>query len=186
MDRPRCWKTENPLYIAYHDTEWGVPVPDDRVLFEFLILEGLQAGLSWETVLRKREHYREALSGFDPVLVAAYDERAYEALMQHPSLIRNKLKMRAIITNAKRFLEVQREFGSFDAYVWRFVGGNPIRRNPHTLSDVPATSLEAQALSADLKGRGFSFVGPVVCYSFMQAVGLVNDHLVTCFRHGEL
>ena len=186
MDRPRCWKTENPLYIAYHDTEWGVPVHDDRVLFEFLILEGLQAGLSWETVLRKREHYREALSGFDPALVAAYDERGYEALMQHPFLIRNKLKMRAIITNAKRFLEVQREFGSFDAYVWRFVDGRPIRRNPQTLSDVPATSPEAQALSVDLKGRGFSFVGPVVCYSFMQAVGLVNDHLVTCFRHGEL
>ncbi len=186
MERIRCWKTENPLYIAYHDTEWGVPVHDDRALFEFLILEGLQAGLSWETVLNKREAYWKALDGFDPDAIALYGEEQYEALMHNDSLIRNRLKMRAIINNAKRFHAVQQEFGTFDAYIWRFVGGKPIRHGYASFEGAPKFIPEAEAMGTDLKRRGFSFVGPTICYSFMQAVGMVNDHLVSCFRYGEV
>ena len=186
MERIRCWKTDNPLYIAYHDTEWGVPSHDDRVLFEFLILEGLQAGLSWETVLNKREAYREALDGFDPEAIAAYGEEKYAELMNNALLIRNRLKMRAIITNAKRFLAVKNEFGSFDAYIWGFVNGSPIRHGYVSYDGAPTFIPEAEQMSKDLKRRGFSFVGPTICYSFMQAVGMVNDHLVSCFRYNEI
>ena len=183
-DLNRCpWAGSDPLYQAYHDDEWGVPVHDDRTLFEFLILEGAQAGLSWITILRKRDAYRRAFAGFDPAAVAAFDEAKIAALLADPGIVRNRLKIRATVDNAHAFLAVQREFGSFDAYVWEFVGGRPIVNQWATLAEVPAETATSRALSADLKRRGFRFVGPTIMYAYMQAVGLVNDHLVTCFRH---
>lgn len=186
-DLARCpWSGTDPLYIAYHDSEWGVPVHDDRIHFEFLILEGAQAGLSWSTILKKREHYRRAFDGFDPARVAQYDEAMAAALMEDAGIVRNRLKIRAAIQNARCFLRIQAEFGSFDRYVWPYVGGRPIVNKWQSLSQIPAETAEARALSKDLKKRGFSFVGPTIMYAYMQAVGLVNDHLTTCFRFHEL
>jgi DNA-3-methyladenine glycosylase I len=185
--KKRCpWPGEDPLMIAYHDEEWGAPVHDDKKLFEFLILEGAQAGLSWQTVLKKRARYREVFSGFDPVKVARYGEKDRQRLLADAGIIRNRLKIDAAITNAARFLEVREAFGSFDDYLWRFVEGQPIRNYFREIAEIPAKTPEAEALSRDLKKRGFRFVGPTICYAFMQAVGLVNDHLVECFRHGEV
>ncbi len=172
--------------IRYHDEEWGVPVHDDRLLFEFLILEGAQAGLSWETVLRKRERYREVLDGFDASKIAAYGKEKVRSLLADPGIIRNRLKISATISNAQAFLNVQREFGSFDAYIWRFTGGMTIQRGPRKPSDVPARTAESDAMSKDLKKRGFRFVGSTICYAFMQATGMVNDHARTCFRSSDL
>ncbi|GLI08985.1 DNA-3-methyladenine glycosylase I [Paenibacillus tyrfis] len=183
----RCgWCNEDPLYIDYHDKEWGVPVHDDRKLFEMLILEGAQAGLSWYTVLKKRDRYREAFDGFDPKAVAAYDDAKLDELLGDPGLIRNRLKMRAAVTNAKAFLAVQEEFGSFDRYIWQFVGGDTIRNRWQSLKDVPAITPESDAMSKALKKRGFTFVGSTICYAFMQATGMVMDHTVDCFRFAEL
>jgi DNA-3-methyladenine glycosylase I len=173
-------------YIAYHDMEWGVPVHDDRVIFEFLTLEAAQAGLSWYTVLRKREAYREAFAGFDPERVARYGKRQIESLMKNTGIIRNQAKILAAITNAGKFLEVRDEFGSFDAYIWRFVGGKPIVHRIQRLKDFPATSAESDTLSKDLKQRGFKFVGSTICYAHMQATGTVNDHVIECFRRREI
>lgn len=170
-------------YLDYHDREWGVPVRDDRVHYEFLVLEAAQAGLSWRTVLRKREGYRRAFADFDPARVARFNARSVEKLLGDPGIVRNRLKIEAAIENAKRFLDVQQEFGSFDAYVWPFVGGRPIVNAWRSQTEVPATSPESEALSKDLKRRGFKFVGPTVIYAHMQATGLVNDHLVGCFRY---
>jgi len=175
-----------PDYIAYHDLEWGVPVHDDRVIFEFLTLEAAQAGLSWYTVLRKREAYCEAFAGFDPEKVARYGKRRIESLMKNAGIIRNQAKIVAAITNAGKFLEARDEFGSFDAYIWRFVEGNPIVHRIKRLKDFPATSAESDALSKDLKQRGFKFVGSTICYAHMQATGMVNDHVVECFRRREI
>jgi DNA-3-methyladenine glycosylase I len=169
-------------YVDYHDTEWGVPVHDDRTIFEFLTLEAAQAGLSWYTVLRKRAAYRKAFAGFDPGKVAGYGKRQVEALLKNPGIIRNRLKIAATINNAKRFLEVQEQFGAFDAYIWRFVDGKPLVHHLKTIKDYPATSPESDALSQDLKQRGFKFVGSTICYAHMQATGMVNDHIVSCFR----
>jgi DNA-3-methyladenine glycosylase I len=179
----RCAWAKTPLGIAYHDKEWGVPVHDDRVLFEFLILEGAQAGLSWETILQKRENYRKAFARFDPKRVARFGSVEKKALLKNPGVVRNRLKIESAITNARAFLEVQKEFGSFDAYVWRFVGGKP---RVNSGRDVPATTRESDALSRDLLARGFKFVGSTICYAFMQAVGMVDDHAPDCFRkkHG--
>jgi DNA-3-methyladenine glycosylase I len=171
-----------PDYVAYHDQEWGVPIHDDNLIFEFLILEGAQAGLSWYTVLRKREAYRKAFGGFDPEKVARFGQRQMELLLKNDGIIRNKAKIAAAINNAKRFLDVQEEFGSFDDYVWRFVNGRPIVHRLRTLNDFLATSPESNALSKDLKQRGFKFVGSTICYAHMQATGMVNDHVVGCFR----
>ena len=183
-DPIRCpWATADPLYLAYHDDEWGVPVHDDRTLFEFLILEGAQAGLSWITILRKRDAYRRAFDNFDPAAVAAFGDDKLAALLADPGIVRNRLKIRAAVDNARAFLAVQRELGSFDAYVWRFAGGQPIVNAWATLREVPAETAASRALSADLKRRGFRFVGPTIMYAYMQAVGLVNDHLASCFRH---
>jgi DNA-3-methyladenine glycosylase I len=170
----------------YHDEEWGAPVHDDRVLFEFLTLEGAQAGLSWTTILRKREHYREAFAGFDPAAVARFDARRRAALMRHPGIVRNRLKIDSTVTNARAFLAVREEFGSFDRYLWRFTGGAPIVNRRASLRDVPASTPLSNALSKDLKRRGFRFVGATIVYAFMQAVGMVNDHEVACFRHRAL
>jgi DNA-3-methyladenine glycosylase I len=179
----RChWVGEEPIYVAYHDTEWGVPLHDDRKLFEFLILEGAQAGLSWLTILRKRESYRAAYAGFDPVKVARFDRRKVERLLRDPGIVRNRSKVEAAVGNARAFLAVQEEFGSFDAYVWRFVGGKPIVNRRPTMKDVPTRTPESDALSKDLSKRGFRFVGSTICYAFMQAVGLVDDHVEGCFR----
>ena len=172
------------MSIAYHDREWGVPIHDDRTLFEFLILEGAQAGLSWETILRKRENYRRAFDNFDPAKVARYDQRKVSRLLNDEGIIRNRLKIAATIQNAKSFLAVQKEFGSFDAYVWQFVNGKPLKRKRG--APVAAFTPDSDALSRDLLRRGFKFVGSTICYSFMQAVGMVNDHDVTCFRHNQL
>src|SRR5947207_1312410 len=179
MANERCRWASTPLGIAYHDKEWGVPVHDDRVLFEFLILEGAQAGLSWETILQKRENYRKALAGFDPRKVARFDSRKKRELMKNPGIVRNQLKIDSTVTNASAFLAVQKEFGSFDAYVWRFVGGKPIHNSPRSLKDLPARTAESDALSKDLLKRGFKFVGSTICYAFMQATGMVDDHLIT-------
>lgn len=186
--KQRCaWPGDTyPVYIEYHDREWGTPLHDDRKFFELLVLEGAQAGLSWLTVLRKRESYRKAFDGFDPRKVAGYDARKVRKLLSDEGIIRNRLKIESAIKNAKVFLEVQREFGSFDAYVWRFVDGRPIQNRRRTLKDLPARTVESDALSKDLKARGFRFVGSTICYAFMQAAGLVNDHVVTCFRHPQL
>jgi DNA-3-methyladenine glycosylase I len=176
----RCaWAGDDPLMQAYHDSEWGVPVHDDRRLFEFLILEGAQAGLSWSTILKKRENYRKAFHGFDARKVAAYGEKDIARLLQDAGIVRNRLKILAAIANAKRFLEVQKEFGSFDAYIWRFVG-KPIKNNIRSLSEIPAKTAESDAMSKDLLKRGFKFVGSTICYAFMQAVGMVDDHEAGC------
>lgn len=175
-----------PDYLAYHDQEWGVPVHDDRVLFEFLTLEAAQAGLSWYTVLRKRENYRKAFDQFDPIKVAKYGERKVAALMANAGIIRNQAKIRAAINNAQRFLEVQKEFGSFDVYIWRFVGGKPIVNRLRNMKDYIATSPESDAMSKDLRKRGFKFVGSTICYAHMQATGMVNDHVLDCFRRRKV
>lgn len=177
---------QNPLYVAYHDREWGVPVRDDRLHFEFLILEGAQAGLSWSTILRKREAYRAAFAGFDPVAVAAFGPDDVERLLADAGIVRNRLKVASAIGNAARFLELQAEFGSFDAYVWGFVGGRPKVNQLRALADYPATSPESDALSRDLKRRGFKFVGSTIVYAHMQATGLINDHSMDCFRRAEI
>src|SRR5215470_12831623 len=182
----RCEWAKNELYIAYHDGEWGVPVHDDRVLFEFLILEGMQAGLSWETILRKRDNYRAAFDNFEVSAVASYKQPKVLQLLANPGIIRNRLKIDAAIQNARLFLALQEEFGSFDVYLWQFVGGRPKQNKWGSQKEVPALTAEAEALSKDLRRRGFKFVGPTICYAFMQAVGLVNDHIVQCFRHKEL
>jgi len=183
----RCaWVNSDPLYIAYHDTEWGVPVFDDRKLFEFLVLEGAQAGLSWLTVLKKRENYRAAFEGFDPAKVAGFNEKKIESLLNDPGIIRNKLKVRSAVTNAAAFLKVQEEFGSFAEYSWRITGGKPINNRFKSIKEVPAKTPESDALSKDLKKRGFKFVGSTIIYAHMQAVGMVNDHIVDCFRWGEV
>jgi len=183
---PRCaWATTEPA-ITYHDKEWGVPVHEDRVLFEFLILEGAQAGLSWKTILKKRENYRKALDGFRPEKIARYGKGDVQRLLGNDGIVRNRLKIAATIENAKRFLEVKKEFGSLDAYLWRFVGGKPIQNRWRTLTDLPARTAESDAMSRDLLRRGFKFVGSTICYAFMQAVGMVNDHMVTCPRYAEL
>jgi DNA-3-methyladenine glycosylase I len=183
----RCaWAGSDPLYQSYHDREWGVPVHDDRLLFEFLILEGAQAGLSWITILRKRPAYRSAFAGFDPNLVAAFNDRKVAELLANPGIVRNRLKIESTITNARAFLKVQEEFGSFDAYQWRFVDGRLIRNSWKSLSEIPASTPLSDALSRDLKQRGFRFVGSTICYAHMQAVGMVNDHTVDCFRWREL
>lgn len=179
----RCAWARTPLGIEYHDREWGVPVHDDRVLFEFLLLEGAQAGLSWETILKKRDGYRAAFAAFDPSAVARFSPARLERLLQRPDIVRNRLKVLSAVTNARAFLAVQQEFGSFDAYVWRFVGGVPRVNAPRSLRDIPARTAESDALSKDLLRRGFKFVGSTICYAFMQAVGMVNDHTVECFRH---
>jgi len=185
--KQRCgWGTDDPLMLAYHDEEWGASIHDDRGLFEMLVLEGAQAGLSWSTILHRREHYRRAFDGFDPVKVAVYTERDIERLLGELGVIRNRRKIESAVNNARRLLEVQREFGSFDAYVWGFVGGRPRVNHFTSFREMPAETEQSKAMSADLKRRGFSFVGPTICYAYMQSVGMVNDHLVTCYRHGEL
>jgi DNA-3-methyladenine glycosylase I len=187
LDLIRCgWAGADPLYVAYHDEEWGVPVHDDRTFFEFLILEGAQAGLSWSTILKKRDNYRRAFDQFDPRLVAAYDEARVAQLLADPGIVRNRAKIAAAVDNARAFLAVQDELGSFDAYVWQFVGGRPLQNNFQSLSEIPAETAESRALSKDLKRRGFRFVGPTIVYAFMQATGLVNDHLISCFRYRQL
>jgi DNA-3-methyladenine glycosylase I len=182
----RCTWPSNPLSIAYHDKEWGVPVHNDRTLFEFLILEGAQAGLSWDTVLKKRDHYRRLFADFDPKRVSRFDRRKVKALLKDPGIIRNRLKIESTISNAKAFLQVQKEFGSFDAYIWTFVNGQPLQNAWKTHARLPATTRESDAMSKDLKNRGFRFVGSTICYAFMQAVGMVNDHATTCFRYQQL
>jgi len=183
----RCsWPADDPLMIAYHDREWGMPLHDDRKLFEFIVLDGAQAGLSWSTVLRKRENYRKAFQGFDPAVVARYTEKDVQRLLKDVGIIRNRLKIESAITNAKMFLDIQKEFASFDAYIWQFVDNKPIQHAFRRLAQIPATSNESDAMSKDLKKRGFKFVGSTICYAFMQAAGLVNDHLVDCFRYREV
>ncbi len=182
----RCEWAGNELSIRYHDEEWGVPVHDDRVLFEFLLLEGAQAGLSWDTILKKRENYRVAFDGFDPNKIARYNKRKITRLLSDPSIVRNRLKIDSAVRNARAFLEVQEEFGGFDEYIWRFVDGRPIRNAWRRLADIPAATQESDTMSKDLKLRGFNFVGSTICYAFMQAVGMVNDHVVGCFRHDQV
>ncbi len=185
--KTRCnWCLKDDLYIKYHDEEWGVPIHDDQKLFEFLLLEGVQAGLSWLTVLRKRENYRIAYDNFNPEIIATYDERKMNELIQNPGIIRNKLKIAASVNNAKCFLEVQKEFGSFDKYIWSFVDFKPIINHFQKVEELPATSTISDQLSKDLKSRGFKFVGSTIIYAHMQATGMVNDHLTSCFRHKEL
>jgi DNA-3-methyladenine glycosylase I len=186
IELQRCEWARLPLDVVYHDTEWGVPVHDDRTHFEFITLEGAQAGLSWETILRKRGGYREAFAGFDPAKVARFTPEKVERLMLNEGIVRNRLKIESTITNAKAFLTVQKDFGSFDAYVWRFVGSAPLVNRRRSMKDLPARTPESDALSQDLSQRGFRFVGSTICYAFMQAVGMVNDHLTTCFRYREL
>ena len=181
----RCGWARNDLEIHYHDTEWGVPLHDDRGLFEFLILEGAQAGLSWDTILAKRENYRKAFDNFDPTRVAKYTEAKQAKLLENLGIIRNRLKIASAIANAKAFLKVQKEFGSFDAYIWSFVGGKPIDVNRKNMGDIPAKTEISDALSKDLKKRGFNFVGSTIMYAFMQATGMVNDHAASCFRYKE-
>ena len=183
MNIQRCaWAGSDPLYITYHDTEWGVPLHDDQRLFEMLILEGAQAGLSWITILRKRAAYRKAFDDFDPRKVARYRQPRIERLLSNDGIVRNRLKIEGTVRNAAAFLDVQREFGTFDAYIWRFVGGSPLQNARRSMKEVPATTPESDAMSKDLKKRGFTFVGSTICYAFMQATGMVNDHVVDCFR----
>ncbi len=182
----RCAWPSNPLSIRYHDGEWGLPQHDDQVLFEFLILEGAQAGLSWDTVLQKRENYRAAFDGFNPQRIARYDRRKLASLLSNPGIIRNRLKIASAVGNAKAFLDVQKEFGSFDSYLWRFVGGEPQVNAWRSGQRVPASTPESDAMSKDLKKRGFNFVGSTICYAFMQAVGMVNDHSIECFRYSQV
>lgn len=186
-DKKRCfWCGQDPLYVEYHDQEWGVPVHDDRRLFEFLILEGAQAGLSWITILRKRDHYRKVFDDFDPVCIAAYDDQKLKALLSDPGIVRNRLKVSATRDNAVAFLRVQKESGTFDRYIWSFVGGRTIQNSWKDIKQLPVSTSESEAMSRDLKKRGFRFVGPTICYAFMQAVGMVNDHTAGCFRHAAL
>lgn len=183
----RCeWCGSDPVYVAYHDDEWGVPVHDDRLLFEFLILEGAQAGLSWITILKKREGYRKAFAGFDVEKVARFTEAKLEKLLLNPAIVRNRLKVKSSVTNAQAFLKVQEEFGSFDNYIWRFVEGKPIVNRFKSMKDIPAKTDISDAMSKDLKQRGFKFVGSTICYAHMQATGMVNDHTMDCFRYTQL
>ena len=182
----RCDWAASGLMIPYHDEEWGVPLHDDRMLFEFLILEGAQAGLSWNTILNKRENYRSAFDDFDPATVAGYGDAKVQALLADARIVRNRLKIASAIGNAKALLQVVEEAGSFDSYIWGFVGGSPINNNRKSMSEVPATTAESDAMSKDLKARGFKFVGSTICYAYMQATGMVNDHTVDCFRHGQV
>ncbi|MCG3156769.1 MAG: DNA-3-methyladenine glycosylase 1 [bacterium] len=187
QSKRRCpWCGDDPLYVAYHDAEWGVAVHDDRRLFEMLILEGAQAGLNWLTILRKRENYRKAFANFDPARVAKFDRRKIAALLENPGIVRNRLKIHAAVANARAFLHVQNEFGSFDRYIWQFVGGKPKKNRWRELKELPSRTPESDAMSKDLKRRGFSFVGSTICYAFMQAVGMVNDHVVGCYRYREV
>ena len=186
-NKQRCdWGTNDPLYQAYHDEEWGVPLRDDRALFEFLILEGAQAGLAWITVLRKRDRYRKVFSGFDPAKVARFRPEKIERLLVDPGIIRNRLKVEGAVRNAKVFLKVQKEFGSFSEYIWSFVGNKPKQNRFKSMSEMPAESEISRAMGKDLKRRGFTFVGPTICYAFMQAVGMVNDHVTACYRYREV
>jgi DNA-3-methyladenine glycosylase I len=186
-DRNRCgWSTSDPSYMEYHDKEWGVPVHDDRQLLEMLILEGAQAGLSWITILKKRENYRKAFDNFDAATMARYDARKKRQLLGNEGIVRNRLKIDAAIANAKAYLAVQREFGSFDAYIWRFVANKPKQNYRKSLKEIPAKTPASEAMSKDLKKLGFRFVGPTICYAFMQAVGMVNDHITACYRHHQL
>jgi DNA-3-methyladenine glycosylase I len=182
----RCPWAGNELSVRYHDGEWGTPVHDDRTLFEFLILEGAQAGLSWDTILKKRENYRAAFDNFDPARVARYDRKKVQSLLKNEGIVRNKLKIHSAISNAKAFLQVQKEFGSFDSYIWRFTGGKAIVNTRQAHKHIPASVAESDAMSKDLKKRGFNFVGTTICYAFMQATGMVNDHLVSCFRYTQV
>lgn len=183
----RCaWCSQDPLYVIYHDEEWGVPVHDDRKLFEMLVLDGAQAGLSWLTILRKRENYRHAFDHFDPELIARYDERRIEQLLADPGIVRNRLKIAGAIQNARAYLALCERYGSFAPFLWRYVDGAPRQNGWKSLAEVPVKTMEAEAMSRDLKRLGFSFVGPTICYAFMQAAGMVNDHLIDCFRHREL
>jgi DNA-3-methyladenine glycosylase I len=185
--KKRCeWCGTDPLYVAYHDEEWGVPVHDDRRLFEMIVLEGAQAGLSWATILKKREAYREVFDGFDPAKVARYTAKKVGKLLTNPGIVRNRLKIESAVRNARAFLEVTEEFGSFDAYIWRFVGGRPVTNTWRHMNELPARTLQSDAMSKDLKRRGFNFVGSTICYAFMQSVGMVNDHVVDCFRYREV
>ncbi len=188
MEIVRCvWVgLKEPLYVHYHDTEWGVPIHDDKALFERIVLEGAQAGLSWLTILRKRENYRAAFDGFDPAVVAEYDSAKIAELLQNPGIVRNRLKINAAVNNARQFREIQQESGSFADYLWRYVGGKPIQNQWQTTADVPAETEISRRLSKDLKQRGFKFAGSTICYAMMQACGLVNDHIVDCFRHAEV
>jgi DNA-3-methyladenine glycosylase I len=182
----RCWNTDNSLYVKYHDEEWGVPVHDDRTLFEFLTLEGFQAGLTWELILKRREALRKAFDNFIPEKIARYNDEDVKRLMANPDVIRNRAKILAAINNAVRLKEVQKEFSSFDAFVWKFVQGKTLNNTLTNLSNMPAETEESRMMSKEMKKRGFRFVGPTICYAFMQAVGLVNDHLIDCFRYGEI
>jgi DNA-3-methyladenine glycosylase I len=186
IERKRCWGDGDELMAAYHDLEWGVPLRDDAKIFEFLVLEGMQAGLSWRTVLYKRENFRRAFHGFDAARVARYGERDLKRLLADAGIIRNRLKIQAAVNNARRFLEVQKEYGSFDRYIWGFVGGKPVRNRLRSFRDMPARTPLSDLISGDLKARGFQFVGSTVIYAHMQATGLVNDHLVHCYRYGEI
>lgn len=187
MNKNRCaWCGNDPLYVEYHDTEWGVPIFNDDKLFEFLILETFQAGLSWITVLRKRENFRKAFDHFDYKKIAQYDEKKFDSLLQNEGIIRNKLKIKATITNAMAFLEVQKEFGSFSKYIWQFIDGKPIKNKYNNMAELPANTVLSDTISADLKKRGFKFVGSTVVYAHMQATGMVNDHLTSCFRYNEV
>jgi DNA-3-methyladenine glycosylase I len=185
--KPRCaWAGEHPPMVRYHDEEWGVPVHDDRLLFEFLILEGAQAGLTWRTILDRRQNYRRAFSNFDARKIALYGPQDSNRLLADAGIIRNRLKIAAAIPNAQGFLDIQKEFGTFDRYIWQFVGGSPIDNKIRSIKQIPATTSLSDSLSKDLKKRGFKFIGPTVCYAFMQAVGMVNDHELRCFRHDEI
>ena len=186
-EKPRCaWSTSDPLYTLYHDSIWGVPLHNDRLLFEMLILEGAQAGLSWITVLKKRENYRRAFDNFDAKKIARYNTNKIRLLLKNEGIIRNRMKIEAAISNARAFLEVRSEFGTFDKYIWQFVGGAPIKNRWKSLKEIPAMTSESEAMSKDLKKRGFRFVGSTICYAFMQATGMVNDHVVECFRYREV
>jgi DNA-3-methyladenine glycosylase I len=185
--KTRCvWCGNDPLYVSYHDNEWGVPLHDDRLLFEFLILEGAQAGLSWITILKKRENYRKAFDNFDVERIANYNQHDSARLLNDPGIVRNRLKIESAIRNAKGVLTIRKEFGTLDAFLWRFANGSPIQNTRKRLADIPATTKESDQMSKDLKKRGFNFVGSTICYAFMQAVGMVNDHTTDCFRHKEI
>ncbi|MFH1850744.1 MAG: DNA-3-methyladenine glycosylase I [Candidatus Neomarinimicrobiota bacterium] len=185
--KTRCaWPGTNTLMVEYHDQEWGTPLHDDRKLFEFLVLDAFQAGLSWSTILNKRENFRAALDNFDPEKIARYDENKIQELLNNPGIIRNKLKVRSTVSNARGFLDIQSEYGSFDKYIWQFTGGKPIINHWQTMREIPVSTAESDAMSKDLIKRGFKFVGTTICYAFMQAAGMVNDHTVDCFRHREL
>lgn len=186
INLPRCQWAKSQVSIAYHDLEWGKPIYDDRTLFEFLILEGAQAGLSWETILLKRQNYRIAFDYFDPEIVARYDENRIKELLENPGIVRNRMKIKSTIQNAKAFIRIQQQFGSFHNYIWQFTGGTPKINSWKTLEEIPARTQESDEMSKDLRKRGFSFTGTTICYSFMQAVGMVNDHVVSCFRYKEL